>query len=74
MCCLRYEDENYEELRKRLPHRQSRVKTEDGLGKVIDSQILTQLILVVLDSTGARNAYPLENIEVLTKEQEAKLA
>ena len=74
MCCLRYEDENYEELRKRLPHRQSRVKTEDGLGKVIDSQILTQLILVQLDSTGARNAYPLENIQVLTKEQEAKLA
>lgn len=68
MCCLRYEDQTYEDLRKRLPHRQSRVLTVDGVGTVIDSQILTQLILVVLDSGEPPSAYPLENIEILTKE------
>lgn len=68
MCCLRYEDETYEDLRKRLPHRQSRVMTDDGVGTVIDSQILTQLILIVLDSGDAPAAYPLENIEILTKD------
>ncbi len=73
MCCLRYEDKTYEELRKRLPHRQTRVLTEDGLGTVIDSQILTQLVLVRLDLSPKPNAYPLENIQKVTKEEEAKL-
>lgn len=67
MCCLRYEDQTYDELRKNLPNRKSRVMTEDGPGIVISSQILTQLVLVELDN-GQRNAYPLENIEVLTGE------
>ncbi len=68
MCCLRYEDETYEDLRKRLPHRQTRVQTVDGVGTVIDSQILTQLVLVVLDTGEPPAAYPLENIEILTKD------
>lgn len=72
MCCLRYEDETYDELRKRLPHRKTPVRTEDGDGIVINTQILTQLILVKLDNTGKMNAYPLENIDILNKE-EAKL-
>ncbi|MEO0482998.1 MAG: regulatory iron-sulfur-containing complex subunit RicT [Planctomycetota bacterium] len=50
MCCLRYEDQTYTELRKRLPHRKSRVGTPDGDGIVIDTQILTQLVRVRLDS------------------------
>jgi len=50
MCCLRYEDATYEELRKKLPRRKSRVGTPDGDGMVIDSQILTQLVLVLLDN------------------------
>ena len=49
MCCLRYEDSTYESLRKKLPHKQTNVRTEDGEGVVIDSQILTQLVLVKLD-------------------------
>lgn len=49
MCCLRYEDETYDQLRKNLPHRKSRVGTPDGDGTVIDSQILTQLSKILLD-------------------------
>lgn len=49
MCCLRYEDQTYEDLRKRLPRNKSRVGTPDGDGMVLDSQILTQLVLVRLD-------------------------
>ncbi len=52
MCCLRYEDTTYEELRKNLPRRKSRVGTPEGDGIVIDSQILTQLVLVSLDEPG----------------------
>jgi cell fate regulator YaaT (PSP1 superfamily) len=49
MCCLRYEDETYETLRKRLPKKKARVGTPEGDGFVVDSQILTQLVLVELD-------------------------
>ena len=69
MCCLRYEDQTYESLRKKLPHRQSKVMTEDGLGTVLDLQILTQLVLIRIDESMKTAAYPVENIEVLSKEQ-----
>lgn len=49
MCCLRYEDQTYDELRKKLPHKKTRVGTPEGDGFVVDSQILTQLVLVELD-------------------------
>jgi cell fate regulator YaaT (PSP1 superfamily) len=52
MCCLRYEDQTYEDLSKRLPRKKSRVGTPEGDGTVIDSQILTQLVLVLLDAPG----------------------
>lgn len=62
MCCLRYEDETYETLRKRLPNRKARVGTLEGPGIVIDLQILTQLVLVELESDGRRVAIPLEEL------------
>ena len=65
MCCLRYEDQTYEQLRKNLPHRRARVMTDDGPGTVISTQILTQLALVQLDDPNERNAYPVEHIEIL---------
>jgi cell fate regulator YaaT (PSP1 superfamily) len=57
MCCLRYEDTTYEELRKNLPRRKSRVGTPEGDGLVIDAQILTQLVLVSLDEPGPDGKY-----------------
>lgn len=68
MCCLRYEDETYETLRKKLPHRKTVVETEDGIGIVISTQILTQLVLVKIPPN-APAAYPLENIRILNKEE-----
>lgn len=73
MCCLRYEDQTYESLRKKLPHRQTRVMTEDGPGTVVDTQILTQLVLVRMDHNQTPTAYPVENITKLSKEEDAKL-
>lgn len=52
MCCLRYEDESYEELRKNLPKKNIWVKTDKLVGRVIDTQILTQLVrLMLVDNT-----------------------
>lgn len=67
MCCLRYEDTTYEELKKNLPRKKTAVLTPDGPGIVIDSQILTQLVLVNLDSTHETSAYPIEVLSRLDK-------
>ena len=62
MCCLRYEDETYDELKKRLPHRKTRVGTSEGPGIVVDSKILVQLVLVQLEHDGREIAVPVEEL------------
>ncbi len=62
MCCLRYEDQTYEDLAKRLPRRKSRVGTPEGDGTVLDTQILTQLVLVGLDGQDKQIAVPVEDL------------
>ena len=62
MCCLRYEDETYDSLRKKLPRMKSRVGTPHGTGIVIDAQILTQLVLVLLESENKQVAVPVEEL------------
>jgi cell fate regulator YaaT (PSP1 superfamily) len=46
MCCLRYEDQVYEEMKKQLPRKGSRVVTERGTAEVIDYEILSQTLRV----------------------------
>jgi len=64
-CCLRYEDKTYIELKEQLPKKNTIVKTTHGEGKVVDSQILTQLV-VVEHGEGVRVAVPVEEIEVIS--------
>lgn len=64
-CCLRYEDETYRDLKKRLPRKNSLVNTEHGRGKVIDTQILTQLV-VVQTGDGNQFAVPLEEVQIIS--------
>lgn len=53
MCCLRYEDATYRELQERLPKKNTWVKTADGIiGKVVETQILTQLVQLSLPNQG----------------------
>ncbi|MCA9310313.1 MAG: hypothetical protein KDA21_03855 [Phycisphaerales bacterium] len=62
MCCLRYEDQTYNELSKRLPRMRKRVGTPHGIGVVVDRQILTQLVLVQLEDENLRVAVTVEDI------------
>ena len=62
MCCLRYEDETYSELKRRLPTRKSRVGTPMGPGIVLDTKILVQLALIRLESDGTEMAFPVEEL------------
>ncbi len=64
-CCLRYEDKTYSELKELLPKKNSRVKTKDGEGIVVDGHILTQLVVVELRD-GKRIAVRTDEIEMLS--------
>ena len=44
MCCLRYEDAGYQELRQALPPKNIWVRTAEMVGRVVKTHILTQLI------------------------------
>ena len=64
-CCLRYEDKTYTELKKGLPKKNTKVKTKHGEGKVVETQILTRLVVVEYDS-GGKVAIPVEEIEIIS--------
>jgi cell fate regulator YaaT (PSP1 superfamily) len=63
-CCLRYEDHTYRELSRRLPAKRTRVKTSQGEGIVVDTQLLTQLVCIKKDDDTVF-AVPVEEIEIL---------
>jgi len=63
-CCLRYEDKTYIELKKQLPKKNTKVKTKYGEGKVVDTQILTQLVMIEHEG-GAKVAVPVEELEII---------
>lgn len=48
MCCLSYELEEYQKLKKRLPEIGKKIKTESGEGLVINQNILEQYVTVKL--------------------------
>ncbi len=50
MCCLKYENEVYAELRKGMPDVNEKVMTKDGMGKVIEADILQGKLRVRLYS------------------------
>lgn len=47
MCCLRYEDAGYEQLKSLLPRKNTFIRTAELVGKVLETQILTQLVRVL---------------------------
>ena len=71
-CCLRYEDSTYTELQKRLPKKGALVTTQHGSGKVIDTQILTQLVMVKHDN-GTKVAVPVEELEIAKINRKSKI-
>ena len=48
MCCLKYENDIYMEFRKGMPDIGERVKTPDGVAKVIDTNLLERSVKVRL--------------------------
>jgi len=61
MCCLRFEHETYRDLARNLPRRNTYVSTPDGAGKVVDADVVTQMVAVHL-AGGKRIRVPVESI------------
>ena len=53
-CCLAYEHAVYKEASKSLPRIKARVQTENGLGRVIDLDILKGEVVVEIPPDGPR--------------------
>ncbi len=49
MCCLKYEQDGYEELIRTMPRIGAGVKTPDGSGVVVDLNLMTGMLTVKLD-------------------------
>lgn len=75
MCCLNYEQNTYEEIRKQTPALGSIVKTEDGVGEVVQNNILLESVKVKI--TGQSDdvelkSYSIHEIELISGEYEYK--
>jgi cell fate regulator YaaT (PSP1 superfamily) len=69
-CCLAYEHQVYREESKLLPRLKARVRTEEGLGRVIDLDILKGDVIVEIPFDGPRRdrkrfRFPSTEVEVL---------
>lgn len=67
MCCLKYEQEAYEEKLSRLPKVGAIVKTEDGEGTIENVETLKEIVKVKIvnkDETKIKK-YSIKDIEVI---------
>ena len=64
MCCLRYEQEAYEELVKNVPKQGAFVETPAGYGIVTQVNLLRQLVKVKLDGEGEDTLRTYKAVEV----------
>ena len=75
MCCLKNEEETYEELNRKLPGIGDRVTTADGLrGEVHSVSVLRQLVKVVVDVDGEKEIreYPVEDLKFRPRQKKEK--
>ncbi len=66
MCCLRFEDKTYDELKRNLPRKGTRVRTPDGEGDVTGQDILAQTVNVEL-AEQREETFHVRDIKVIGK-------
>src|SRR5699024_11836971 len=62
MCCLKYENDAYEEAKKKMPDIGTRVETAEGPGKVVGLNLLEQLLQIHLSENDQVLEYTLDEI------------
>nr|WP_302229135.1 stage 0 sporulation family protein [uncultured Blautia sp.] len=76
MCCLKNEEETYEELNKKLPNTGDRVTTYDGLkGEVQSVNVLRQLVKVIVDVEDEKEIreYPASELKFKARQKREKI-
>ncbi len=73
-CCLSYEHETYKEEAKLLPKLKSWVKTDRGVGRIVDFDILKGEVVVEIPPDGPRRdrqrfRYAAEDVEIVPREK-----
>jgi len=72
MCCLRYEDKVYEELKYTLPKKGSVVKTAQGIGEVINYSVLQQQVTIELENGSKINTSVADIIDTVREPMQQK--
>ena len=64
MCCLKYEQDQYEQVRKRMPRTGKEVVTPDGIGTVADLNVIKETVSVRISSgdTTEIREYPMDQV------------
>ena len=75
-CCLAYEHQVYKEEAKNLPRIKSRVRTDKGIGRVIDLDILKGDVIVEIPPDGPRRdrerfRYPADDVKVIPRDPQS---
>jgi len=69
MCCLNFEQETYEEIRKRLPKIGSIVRTEYGDGEVISNSVVKESVkakIKVLNAEEVIKEIPIDELSLIS--------
>lgn len=67
MCCLKYENEVYEDAKKKFPSIGSVVKTPEGLAKVIDYNIFKETVTAEIRENKNILSFPAHEIKINTR-------
>ena len=76
MCCLKNEEETYEDLNRRLPNTGDYVTTDDGLkGEVHSVNVLRQLVKVLVDTDDEKEIieYPVDRLRFKRRHRKDKV-
>jgi cell fate regulator YaaT (PSP1 superfamily) len=66
MCCLNYEQDTYEDIRKRLPKVGAVVDTSDGRGEVVSNSVVKELVKVKIKTKDGEEYIREYSIETIT--------
>lgn len=71
MCCLRYENQYYQEVAKKMPKLNSQVRTPDGVGTVVSDELIREEVKVRIDGEDGAyeiKSYPLNKL-IINRDQ-----
>ena len=68
-CCLKYEHEGYLEMEKTMPRRGDCCECEEGRGRIVDRNLLTQKVVVCLDDTNRNVTCSKDDVRVVYPEK-----